>query len=45
VKNWNGQSIKQTEYFYGYEAHVSLNSETELITSVQVTAGDRCDGH
>jgi hypothetical protein len=45
VKTSNGQPIKQTECFCGYEAHVSLNSETELITSVQVTAGNRYDGH
>jgi transposase len=45
VKNSKGETIKQTEYFYGYKAHVSLNSETELITSVQVTAGNRYDGH
>ena len=45
VKNSKGQPIKQTEYFYGYKAHVSLNSETELITSVHVTPGNRYDGH
>jgi IS5 family transposase len=45
VKNSKGETIKQTEYFYGYKAHVSLNGETELITSVQVTAGNSYDGH
>jgi len=45
VKNSQGESIKQAEYFYGYKAHVSLNSETGLITSVQVTPGHQYDGH
>ena len=45
LKTSKGETIKQTEYFYGYKTHVSLNSETELITSVQVTSGNRYDGH
>jgi IS5 family transposase len=45
VKTSGGKAIKQPEYFYGYKAHVSLNSETELITSVGVTEGNRYDGH
>ena len=45
VKTSQGKTIKQPEYFHGYKAHVSLNSETELITSVEVTEGNRYDGH
>jgi IS5 family transposase len=45
VKNSEGKAIKQTEVLYGYKAHVSLNSEAELVTSVRVTAGNRYDGH
>jgi IS5 family transposase len=45
VKTSKGKTIKQTEDLYGYKAHVSLNSETELITSVEVTQGNKVDGH
>jgi len=36
VKTEDGKEEKQTEYFFGYKAHVSLNAENGLIT-------DRCD--
>jgi IS5 family transposase len=45
VKDPQGRVVEQREYFYGYKAHVSLNSESELITSVRVTPGNRYDGH
>jgi IS5 family transposase len=45
VKKENGEIEKQIKYFYGYKAHVSLNAETGLITTVQATAGDVYDGH
>jgi IS5 family transposase len=45
VKTSQGQVVEQREYFYGYKAHVSLNSESELITSVGVTPGQCYDGH
>jgi IS5 family transposase len=45
VKTSEGKTVKQAEYFYGYKGHVSLNSETELFTSVRVTEGNRYDGH
>ena len=45
VKDENGKKQRQTEYFFGYKAHVSLNAETGLITSVKVTAGSAYDGH
>ncbi len=45
VKTEEGKETEQTEYFYGYKAHVSLNAETGLITSLEVTAGEAWDGH
>jgi len=44
VKNSEGKEEKQAEYFYGYKAHVSMNAETNLITSVEVTSGEVYDG-
>ena len=32
--------MRQEVYFYGYKTHVSVNEETELITSVEVTSGN-----
>jgi len=40
----NGEVVKQTEYFYGYKMHTSMNAEAEMITSVVVTAGNANDG-
>jgi IS5 family transposase len=37
-----GQSRTETEYFYGYKMHNSLNAEAEMITSIVVTG---CNGH
>jgi IS5 family transposase len=45
VKTEDGQEIEQTEYFFGYKAHVSLNAENGLITSLEVTSGEAYDGH
>ena len=45
VKTEAGETIEQTEYFYGYKAHVSLNSENHLITSVLSSSGNAWDGH
>ena len=39
-----GRRVKQTEYFLGYKAHCTLNAESELITSLIVTAGNAHDG-
>jgi hypothetical protein len=33
------------QYFYGYKAHVSLNAENGLITSLEITSGEAYDGH
>ena len=45
VKNQAGQEEEQTEYFYGYKAHVSLNAENGLITSLETSSGEAYDGH
>jgi IS5 family transposase len=45
VKNEAGKEVEQTEYFYGYKAHVSLNAGSGLITSLGVTSGEAYDGH
>jgi IS5 family transposase len=45
VRDENGKKHEQTEYFFGYKAHVSLNAETGLITSLKVTPGSAYDGH
>jgi len=45
VKNQQGKVIEQKEYFHGYKAHVSFNSESELITSMTFTPGNGYDGH
>lgn len=44
VRTEEGERKRVAEYFYGYKAHMSLNAETELITSVVVTAGNVPDG-
>jgi len=43
-RDGDGKTVKQTDYFYGYKAHCSLNVESELITSVAVSAGNAHDG-
>jgi len=45
VKAEHGKEEEQTEYFYGYKAHVSMNAENGLITSLEATSGDAYDGH
>lgn len=45
VRNAEGKVEQQTEYFYGYKAHMSLNAESGLITAVEVTSGEAYDGH
>ena len=45
VKTEDGKELEQTEYFFGYKAHVSLNAQSGLITSLEVTLGDAYDGH
>ncbi len=45
VKNEKEEEVTQTEYFFGYKAHVSMNAESGLITSLEVTSGEAFDGH
>jgi IS5 family transposase len=45
VKNKEGKEEKQTEYFFGYKAHMSMNAESGMITSMEVTSGEAYDGH
>lgn len=45
IKNEAGQEEEQVQYFYGYKAHVSLNAENGLITSLKSTSGEAYDGH
>ena len=45
AKDQNGQEVNQVKYFYGYKGHVSMNAESNLITSLEVTAGEAYDGH
>ena len=45
VQNEQGKEEEQTEYFYGYKSHVSLNAESGIITSLKVTSGEAYDGH
>ena len=43
-KGKQGQGGSETEYFYGYKMHTSLNAEAEMITSIVVTGGNAHDG-
>jgi len=45
VHTEEGKEEEQVEYFYGYKAHVSLNAENGLITSLECTSGEVYDGH
>ena len=45
LKMEGGQKVEQIGYFFGYKAHVSLNAENGLITSLEVTSGQAYDGH
>ena len=45
VRDEKGNVVKRKHYFYGYKAHASLNTGSELITSLMVTPGNAFDGH
>lgn len=45
VKDEKGQVVEQIQYFHGYKSHVSMNAESGLITSLEVTSGEAYDGH
>ena len=40
VKTEAGKEEEQTEYFFGYKAHVSMNAENGLITSLETSSGE-----
>jgi hypothetical protein len=44
VKTEHGKEEEQTEYFFGYKAHVSMNVENGLITSLETSSGEAYDG-
>lgn len=45
VKDKNGNSKTQTEYFYGYKQHAAMDAQTQLITGLTHSSGERYDGH
>lgn len=45
VKNEEGKDETQIQYFFGYKAHISLNAENGLMTSLEVSSGEAHDGH
>jgi transposase, IS5 family len=45
IKKADGSEETRTQYFYGYKTHTSMNAETGIITSVEVTSGEAFDGH
>ena len=40
-----GKTVERRQYFHGYKAHVSMNTGSDLITTVGVTPGNAYDGH
>jgi IS5 family transposase len=40
-----GTNTTRKKHFYGYKAHVSMNNDNHLITSVITTPGQAYDGH
>jgi IS5 family transposase len=44
VKDEEGKTSTRPVHFYGYKSHVSINGQTGLITSVEVTSGNAPDG-
>jgi IS5 family transposase len=45
VTDAEGHRVRRKEYFYGYKAHVSLDAQSGLITSMLHTPGAAYDGH
>lgn len=44
IKTVDGKTVETNKSFYGYKAHVSLNAESGMITSVVATTGKLTDG-
>jgi len=45
ITDAEGRRVRRKEYFYGYKAHVSLDAQSGLITSMLHTPGAAYDGH
>lgn len=45
AKDQNSQNVDQVKYIFGYKGHVSMNADSNLITSLEVTSGEAYDGH
>lgn len=45
VTDEEGRQHTRRQYFYGYKAHVSMNSTAQMITSLVPSAGNAYDGH
>jgi IS5 family transposase len=45
VQTEDGKEEEQVQYFYGYKAHVSLNAENGMMTSLETTSVEAHDGH
>ena len=45
VMGKDGKKHRETQYFYGYKEQVSLNADSELVTSVIPGYGNDYDGH
>jgi IS5 family transposase len=44
VRTADGQTALVNKAFYGYKTHMSLNAQSEMVTSVVVTPGNKPDG-
>lgn len=45
VRDEEGKTHHQMEYFHGYKAHMSLNAKNGLITALTATSGSEFDGN
>lgn len=45
VRTADGGSAQVIKRFYGFKAHMSMNAQSEIVTSIVATAGNRYDGH
>jgi transposase, IS5 family len=44
VKTADGGSAQVNKSFYGYKSHMSLNAQSEIVTAIVPTAGNKTDG-
>ena len=44
VKTTEGKTVLVNNHFYGYKTHMSVNTQSEMVTSVVTTAGNETDG-